>query len=641
MTDLHYLKLLAEKYKNSQEAAAEIINLTATLLRPKGTEYFFSDLHGEYEEFLHQLKSASGVIKRKIDELFFETVSEKERIELANLIYYPEEMMREKKEDFEDWFRVTTARLLEVCAVVSEKSTRAKVRQKAPKEFSHIIDELLNLAQTGRRNYYSGIFEAIMKTGAAEKFISGLCRMIRELAIDKLHIIGDIFDRGPRADIIMDELMSFHDVDIQWGNHDISWLGAYCGNLACVASVIRIGISYNNFDCLEDGYGINLRPLSEFAERVYENDDCKYFMPHVLDENKYDPVNRYVAARMHKAIAVIMFKLEGALYKNHPEYNMDDRLLLDKISKDGKSITILGKTYALRDTNFPTVDFNNPYKLTDGELEVINSLAASFRHSEKLKKHMSFLFNKGSMFLCCNGNLLYHGCIPMTEQGEFDCVSLGGEKLSGRKYLEYIDALVKRAYTAPFSPWSKNDDRDFFWYLWCGPKSPLFGKSKLSAFERYFICDESLCKEDMNPYYKLIENRSICEKIIEEFGLNTDTSAIVNGHVPVKPGQSPIKGGGLLYMIDGGISKAYQKKTGIGGYTFISSSTNNSLAKHMPHEKNNEKQTPVLESVKLMTERVMVSDTDEGTKIKQKINELSDLIFAFKNGEIKEISRHL
>lgn len=634
MTDLHYLKLLSDKYPTAEKAAAEIINLTAILAKPKGTEYFFSDLHGEYEEFLHQLKSASGVIKRKIDELFFETVSERERIELANLIYYPEENMREIKDDFDDWFRVTTARLLDVCAVVSEKATRSKMRKKAPEEFCYIIDELLNLAQTGRRAYYSGIFEAIIKTGVAKSFISGLCRMIRELAVDKLHIIGDIFDRGPRADIIMEELMNFHDVDIQWGNHDIDWLGAYCGNLACVANVIRIGISYNNFDCLEDGYGINLRPLSEFAERVYEFDDCKRFMPHILDENKYDPVDRKVAAKMHKAIAVIMFKLEGEIYKNHPEYNMGERILLDKIKND--EITISGKTYKLQDSNFPTVNFESPFELTPDEKEVINSLAASIRHSEKLKKHMSFLFNKGSMFLCHNGHLLYHGCIPMTEDGEFDTVSFEGKKLFGRTYLEYINSVVKRAYSAPFSPWSRNDDRDFMWYLWCGPKSPLFGKSRMTSFERYFIGEEELCHEEMNPYYKLVESRDICEKIINEFDMNVATSAIVNGHVPVKPGQSPIKGGGLLYMIDGGISKAYQQKTGIGGYTFISSSTKKSLAKHMPHEKSNEKQTPVLESVKLMNERVLVSDTDTGVVIRQKIEELTDLVEAFRNGEIKE-----
>ncbi len=638
MTDLHYLQLLGDRYPTVKSAAAEVMDLTALLSKPKGTEYFFSDLHGEHEEFIHQLKSASGVIKRKIDDLFYETVSERERIELANLIYYPEEALRNvsKDEYFEDWFRVTAARLLEICALVSEKATREKVREKAPKEFENILDELLNLAQTGRRTYYSSVFGAVLKTGMTNEFICAVCKMIRDLAIDKLHIIGDIFDRGPRADFIMNELTTFHNVDIQWGNHDIAWIGAYCGNLACVASVMRIGISYNNFDCLEDGYGINLRPLSEFAERVYKDDNCEIFAPHILDVNKYDPIERGVAAKMHKAIAIIMFKLEGMLYKNHPEYGMDDRIMLDKINYGDGTISLNGKKYKLRDTNFPTVNPEKPFELTEEETEVINSLAASFRHSARLAKHIAFLYNRGGMYLAYNNNLLYHGCIPMTADGEFDKIDFDGIVLSGKKYLDYINAVVKRAYHAQYAPFSQNKDRDFLWYLWCGPKSPLFGKSKLAAFERYFIEDAEVHKEKMNPYYKLIENRDVCEKILAEFDLNHKYSHIINGHVPVKSGESPIKGDGLLYMIDGGISKAYQLKTGIGGYTFISSSTNNSLARHMPQEKNNERLSPVLESVELMKERVMVADTDEGKKIQLRIDELNELIEMYKNGVIKE-----
>ena len=638
MTDLHYLELLSDKYPNRKKAAAQIINLTALLSKPKGTEYFFSDLHGEHEEFIHQLKSASGVIKRKIDELFFETVSERERLDLANLIYYPvkEVLKAQEKEDFEDWFKVTTSRLLDVCATVSEKATRLKVREKAPLEFSHIIDELLNLAQTGRRAYYSSIFSSIIKTGVADEFLSGLCRMIRELAVDRLHIIGDIYDRGARADFIMDELSEFPEVDIQWGNHDIAWLGAWCGNPALVASVVRIAISYNNFDCLEDGYGINLRPLFEFAHEVYKDDECEIFMPHILDENKYDRVEKRAAAKMHKAIAVIMFKLENSIYLNHPEYDMDNRILLDKIDYTNKTIKIDEKNYKLKDGSFPTINPQNPFELTEEEREVINSLASSMRHSEKLKKHIAFLFNKGSMFLNCNKNLLYHGCIPMTQNGEFDIIEIDNKKLYAKEYLEYINEIVKRAYSAEFSLWNKNPERDFLWYLWCGPKSPLFGKSKLSAFERYFIDDKELHKEEMNPYYRLVENREICEKILVEFGLNPENAHIINGHVPVKAGENPIKGDGLLYMIDGGISKAYQEKTGMGGYTFISSSTNNSLARHMPHEKNNEKQTPTLQSVKLMEKRVRIGDTDLGTMIEREISELYDLINAYKSGAIKE-----
>lgn len=638
MTDLHYLELLAEKYPTRLSVAAKIADLTAVLSKPKGTEYFFSDLHGEHEEFIHQLKSASGVIKRKIDELFCEMIPERERIELANLIYYPERfgMRALQKEDFEDWFCITTSRLLDICVCVSEKATRKKVRQIAPENFRHIIDELLNLAQIGKRSYYNKIFKAIIKTGTAYEFVCGLCRMIRELAVDRLHIIGDIFDRGPRADFILEELMSFHNVDIQWGNHDISWIGAWCGQLLCVASVIRIALSYNNFDCIEDGYGINLRPLFELATEKYSDDDCKIFYPHILDENKYDRVEKNLTAKMHKAIAVIMFKLEGKFHQEHPEFNMSDRVFLDKINYATGEITINGKIYELKDKNFPTVNPESPFELTEDEHEVINSLALSMRHSEKLSKHIGFLINNGSMFLCCNGNLLLHGCIPMIKDGAFETIELNEKKLSGREYLECINEIVNRAYNAPFSPWLKNNDRDFLWYLWCGAKSPLFGKSKLAAFERYFIEDDNLHREEMNPYYKLIENRDVCEKILKEFGLNPETSLIINGHVPVKAGENPIKGGGLLYMIDGGISKAYQPKTGIGGYTFISSSTNNSLAKHMPHEKNNEKQTPVLESVKIMEKRVMVGDTDEGVVINKRIHELYDLIDAYNNGLIKE-----
>lgn len=638
MTDLHYLELLADKYPTRQSAAAKVADLTAILSKPKGTEYFFSDLHGEHEEFIHQLKSASGVIKRKIDELFCEMISERERIELANLIYYPEKfgMRALQREDFEDWFSVTISRLLDLCVCVCEKSTREKVRQKAPKEFMHITDELLNLAQIGKRSYYNKIFKAIIKTGTAYEFICGLCKMIRDLSIDRLHIIGDIFDRGARPDFIMEELIGFHDVDIQWGNHDIAWIGAWCGQLLCVASVIRIALSYNSFDCIEDGYGINLRPLFEFATQVYEDDDCSLFYPHILDENKCDRVEKNLAAKMHKAIAVIMFKLEGKLYYEHPEFHMTDRVFLDKINFERGEIEICENTYKLKDNYFPTVNPKEPFELTEEEHEVINSLALSMRHSEKLSKHIAFLINNGSMFLKCNGNLMFHGCIPMTKDGEFEIVEIDGKNLSGKEYLEYINEMVKRAYSAPFSPWLKSNDRDFLWYLWCGPKSPLFGKSKLATFERYFIEDSKTHNEEMNPYYRLIENREVCEKIITEFGLNVENSRIINGHVPVKTGENPIKGGGLLYMIDGGISKAYQPKTGICGYTFISSSTNNSLARHMPHEKNNEKQTPVLESVKIMEKRIMVADTDRGEQINKRIVELYDLIDAYNNGAIKE-----
>jgi fructose-1,6-bisphosphatase III len=644
LVDEHYLNLLAKNYPNAQAAASEIINLKAIMSLPKGTEYFFSDLHGEHAAFLFQLKSASGVVRKKIDELFEQSISEEERTALAKLIYYPESelnLAKHRETGYDDWCRITIYRLVEVCKEAGSKYTRSKVRKKLPENFAYIIDELLH-ADGGKNkpNYCSEIIRAIVQTGMGTEFITALCDLIQQLLIDRLHILGDIFDRGPRADAIMDALSSFHDVDIQWGNHDISWMGAAAGNWACIANVIRLGISYNSFDLLEDGYGINLRPLSVFAEKTYHNDPCKAFLPHILDENQYDPVDIPLAAKMHKAIAVIQFKVEGKLIEKHPEYEMEDRILLKQIDYEKGTVTLDGHIYPLRDTAFPTVNPKDPLELTHEESELLKTIAYSFRHSERLQKHIRFLYSHGSMYLSVNSNLLYHGCIPLTEDGQIVSVRFGNCGLGGREYLQYLDGIVRNAYFAPEGSPERESARDMMWYLWSGAKSPLFGKSKLATFENYFIADKSTHTEKMNPYYAYIEHRETCEAILREFGLDPTSSHIINGHVPVKlkEGESPVKGGGLLFMIDGGISKAYQKQTGIGGYTFIANSRYLALAEHKPLKPGSMfgEDSPKVMVVEAIKQRTTVADTDTGRELSAQIEELSALLESYRNGAIKE-----
>nr|WP_050699467.1 fructose-bisphosphatase class III [Anaeromassilibacillus senegalensis] len=645
MVDPHYLRLLAREYPNADAAASEIINLNAIRYLPKGTEYFFSDLHGEYEAFGYLLNSASGIIRDKIEWLFQKSVGLPDREELADLIYKPEPVLaaKEKGTDaYHEWCRITIYRLVQVCKTVSSKYTRSKVRKKMPEQFAYIIDELLHAdTEETKEQYYGEIIHSIIRTDMAEPFIIAISRLIRQCSIDMLHIIGDIFDRGPHADIVMDELMGYHDVDIQWGNHDISWMGAATGNLALVANVVRLGISYNNFDLLEDGYGINLRALSMFAAEVYQDDPCTIFTPHILDENTYDPVDIPLAAKMHKAIAIIQFKLEGQLIARHPEYQMEDRILLDKIDFRKGTISIQGQTYELTDRLFPTVSPECPLELTQAEEDLIHTLAVSFAHSERLAKHIKYLYAHGGMYKCVNSNLLYHGCIPMTEDGAFDCIPFGDTSRCGRELLDYIDDQVHCAYFAVPGSAERQNASDFLWYLWCGPKSPLFGKSKLAAFERYFILEPETHVERRNPYYSLIEDRSICEKILREFGLDPTCSHIVNGHVPVKirQGESPIKAGGLLFIIDGGISKAYQKQTGIGGYTLIFNSHHLALAQHKPYElakQNLSKNAPSMQIVEIMPHRLTVNDTDNGRNIARQIEELTELLKAYRSGQMKE-----
>ncbi|MDD3261945.1 MAG: fructose-1,6-bisphosphatase [Oscillospiraceae bacterium] len=643
MTDKRFLQLMSKTYPTAQAAAAEIINLKAILTLPKGTEYFFSDLHGESDAFLYQLRSASGVVRRKINEQFEQSLSASDQNELAALVYYPKaglEKARREKSNYDDWSRISIYRLVELCRDASTKYTRSKVRKKMPENFAYIIDELLHASGSNKHQYTNEIIRTIVETGMGDNFITALCGLIQSLLIDRLHIIGDVFDRGPHADLIMDALMEQHDIDLQWGNHDISWMGAACGNAALVANVVRLGISYNNFDVLEDGYGINLRPLSDFAARVYADDPCTCFEPHTLDENEYDPVSLPLAAKMHKAIAIIQLKLEEQLIHRHPEYHMENRLLLERINFAAGTVHVDGVSYPMCDTCFPTIDPKDPLLLTPEEQDLMHALVSSFQHSERLQRHIRFLYSNGSMYLCCNSNLLYHGCIPLKRDGSFADIRIDGKNYHGKSYFDYIDSVVRSAFFSTRGSDKQQSAADFMWYLWCGPLSPLFGKSKLSMFERYFIEDPKTHKEVMNPYYTHLESRETCEAILSEFGLNPQTSHIINGHVPVrlKEGESPVKAGGKLFMIDGGISKAYQKQTGIGGYTFIYNSHYLALAQHMPLApgKNMEDHSPTVQVVEAVKKRITVGDTDTGTELRRQIAELEDLLAAYRSGRCKE-----
>lgn len=636
-----YLRLLARDYPTVDSVASEMVNLSAIKSLPKGTEYFFSDLHGEYESFLHMLRSASGMIRKKIDIVFAKTVESSEREKLATLIYYPEKEIKRltsKNLITDEWRRLTIYRLILVCEAVSAKYTRSRIRKRVPPDLVYILDELLNVTDDINKDfYYDEIINTIIDTQIAESFIESLCNLIQSLAIDKLHIIGDIFDRGPRADIIMDELMKREDVDIQWGNHDISWMGAASGNAALAANVIRISMRYNSFDLLEDGYGLNLRALAVFAADVYKDDDCKLFYPNILDDNIYDPVDVKLAAKMHKAITIIQLKLEGQLINAHPEWNMDSRNIFSRVDFENGVVEENGKIHKLKDMNFPTVDKSDPLKLSEGEEELIKVLVNSFRHSEKLHKHMKFLFSHGSMYKICNQNLMFHGCIPFNDDGSYATVNIAGKEYCGKELLDTIDLMVDKAY---FGRHNRNEcyERDFMWYLWCGSVSPLYGKDKMAFFERIFLEDDELHKEHYNPYYTLYESPDICSTILNTFGIDEKKGHIINGHVPVKikDGESPVKADGKLFVIDGGISKAYQSSTGIAGYTLIYDSHSLSLAEHKPFVSGQSEHTPEVHIVEKMESRVNVADTDRGKEISEKISDLRELLEAYRNGIIKE-----
>lgn len=648
---LKYLKLLSNQYPTIDDACTEIINLQAILNLPKGTEHFLSDIHGEYEPFVHVLKNASGVIKRKIDDIFINSLSQRDRKSLATLIYYPEqklELIMKSEENIEDWYRITLYRLIEMCRYVSSKYTRSKVRKALPKDFSYIIEELLHEQpdRLDKEEYYNEIINTIIRVGRANEFIAALSKLIQNLVIDRLHIIGDIFDRGPGADIIMDTLINYHAVDIQWGNHDIVWMGAAAGSEACIATVIRTSSRYANLGTIEEGYGINLLPLATFAIDFYGDDECKSFSPKIENGKDYTDKDLNLMAKMHKAISIIQFKLEGEIIKRRPYFKMEDRLLLNKIDYKEGTINLDGKTYKLKDNNFPTINPDNPYELNQEEKELVEKLKSSFLNSEKLQKHVSFLFAKGSMYLKYNSNLLYHGCIPLNEDGTLKKVSIGASRkeYSGKAYLDRLEVLVREGYLYKNNPEAKLYGMDIAWYLWNGVDSPLFGKDKMTTFERYFIEEEETHIEKKNYYFELEDDEKACNMIFKEFGLDHKVSHIINGHVPVKikKGESPIKANGKLLVIDGGFSRAYQSQTGIAGYTLIYNSYGLLLVSHEPFESTQkaiEEEKDILSTTIVLeqeVERKRVGDTDNGKELKIQIEDLELLLDAYRKGIIKE-----
>lgn len=651
---LEYLKLLARQYPTVQSASTEIINLRAIQNLPKGTEHFISDVHGEYEAFQHILNSASGVVRVKIDELLGTTVPRSDRDQLATLIYYPEEKLEEierETDDMREWYRITFHRLIDLCCLVSAKYTRSKVRKAMPPEYAYIIDELIHTHyeknEADKRDYYENIISTIIDLDRASNFLIQLCALIKRLAVDHLHLVGDIFDRGPGADVIMDSLMAYHSVDIQWGNHDILWMGAASGSRTLVATVLVNSLRYNNLETIETGYGISLRPLSVFADEFYRHCDISRFEVKVAkeDEDKITDRDRVLCARMHKAISMILFKLEGQKIQRNPDFHMDDRLLLDKIDWDSKTITIDGVTHPMLDTDFPTVNPADPYALTPEEDILINTLTRSFRHSEKLQRHVRFLYSKGSLYRIYNGNLLFHGCIPMHEDGSLMRFSIMGcDDLSGRAFLDYADRVARRAYYNKQGSPERQQGMDFLWWLWAGRSSPIFGRDRMTTFERRFIADESTWVETKNAYYRLYNDPAVCEGILKEFGLEGSHCHIINGHVPVKSrkGESPVKGGGRLVVIDGGFCRAYQKTTGIAGYTLIYNSTCFRLVAHEPfvgksaaiHKNYDIASTSQV--FERLESRAMIRQTDIGQRLQGQIDELIDLVAAFRGGAIVE-----
>ncbi len=643
-----YLKLLSKEFKNTTEVAEEIINLKAILNLPKGTEVFLSDIHGEYAPFTHILNNGAGIIKSKIEETFENRITEKERNTLATLIYYPKEklkLIKQETENLEEWYAITLYRLVEVARKVSSKYTRSKVRKAINSGFEYIIDELLHSqvdSGKDKENYYKQIIKTIIELEQADSFIIAISDLIKRMAIDHLHVIGDIFDRGRYPDLVLDRLMNFHSLDIQWGNHDILWMGAGCGNKANIATVVRICARYNNIGILEDSYGINMRPLSTFAQKTYKNDDCANFMPKVFDYNKYDNSDKNIIAKIQKAITVIQFKMEGQLIKKHPEYHLDNRLLLDKMNIEKGTVTIEGKEYELKDKNFPTIDKNDPYALTSEENEVMERLKESFIHSPSLQKHLKYLYTKGEMYTIFNNNLLFHGCIPTDENGNLKEVEFMGKRLKGKAYFDEINEVVNKVFAT-----RQSELIDIMWFLWISPESPFFGKEKMATFESYFIKDKSLSKEPKSPYYQYSENEEFCVKVLKEFGLEGEDSHILNGHVPVKAkdGESPIKANGKLLVIDGGFAKSFREKTGNAGYILTYNSNGLLLSQNKPFES---VEKAIVEETDIISEiivkktgivRKRVGDTDIGTKLKGEIADLQELMKAYKNGEIKEVER--
>lgn len=651
--DLRYLQLLARCFPTIADASTEIINLEAILNLPKGTEHFLSDLHGEDQAFDHVLRNASGAVKRKVNEIFSNTLRDQEKKDLCTLIYYPEEkleLVREKERDLDDWYRVTLNQLVRVCRNVSSKYTRSKVRKALPKEFSYIIQELLHesTVEPNKSAYVDQIIRTIISTGRADDFIIALANLIQRLTIDLLHVIGDIYDRGPGAHLIMDILCDYHNFDIQWGNHDLLWMGAAAGNRACVANVIRMCLRFGNMATLEDGYGINLLPLATFAMEVYGDDPCTLFLPQTkFADNGMDEKTEHLVAQMHKAMTILQFKLEGEIIRRRPEFGMDDRLLLNHLDLRQGIVEVEGKSYPLADTHFPTVDPADPYRLTEGEQELIEKIAHSFECSEKLKKHMRCFFRHGSMYQVCNSNLLFHASIPMNADGSFKQVRILDQEYAGKALLDKVDQLVREAYFKTGEPEELSFASDYLWYLWCGPDSPLFDKSKMATFERAFIADAETHKEEKGAYYALRTEEEICDKILDEFDVVGEHRHIINGHVPVRSvkGENPIKANGKMLVIDGGFSRPYHSQTGIAGYTLVYHSRGFQLVQHEPFESRAKaieegldiKSTLIM--VELSAHRQMVKDTDQGTELRSQIKELEKLLYAYRNGLIKEKER--
>ena len=653
--DLHYLQLLSQSFPNVAEASTEIINLQAILNLPKGTEHFLADLHGEYEAFQHVIKNASGNIKRKVNELFGNEMRESEKRELCTLIYYPEqklELVKANETDIEDWYRITIHQLVRVCLDVSSKYTRSKVRKSLPNDFSYIIQELLHerTDDANKTAYVSAIIETIITTGRADDFIRAIANVIHRLVIDQLHILGDIFDRGPGAHLIMDTMEKYHSWDIQWGNHDILWMGACAGNEACICNVVRLSLRYNNMATLEEGYGINLIPLATFAMDAYQDDPCQEFIPKDLSGETMDEKSLRLYAQMHKAISILQFKVESAIISRHPEWQMDDRLLLNRIDYEKGTITLDGETYPLTSCCFPTIDPAHPFDLTEEEQLLINKLRHSFKISEKLNRHIRTLLGHGCMYAVVNNNLLFHASVPLNADGTLKEVALpDGKKYKGLELMHNTGMVIRSAFQSDTDPVERANARDFFLYLWCGKDSPLFDKSKMATFERYFLTDPKTHKEEKGYYYQLRDNADVCDAILDAFHVEEPNRHIINGHVPVhvKTGENPIKAGGKLMVIDGGFSQAYHHETGIAGYTLVYHSRGFQLVQHEPFTSSKDailrgtdiKSTEQI--VEMSSHRMLVADTDKGKEIRSQIADLEELLYAYRHGFIKERDRKL
>ncbi len=648
MNDLEFLvlKSMAKQYPTIAAASTEIINLQSILNLPKGTEHFLTDIHGEWEQFNHVLKNGSGTVRRKIDEEFGNTISNKDKKSLATLIYYPEEKLEivlKEEENIEDWYKISLHRLVQIIKRVSSKYTRSKVRKALPVDFAYVIEELITEKEEiqDKEAYYNEIIHTIIRIGRAQPFIIALSKLIQRLVIDHLHIVGDIYDRGPGPHIIMDTLCQYHSVDVQWGNHDIVWMGAAAGSMVCIANVIRVAARYGILSTIEDGYGINLLPLATFALENYADTDCEQFT--IKYNTDYNTKDLSLDTRMHKAISMIQFKLEGQVIMRHPEFQMEGRMLLDKIDYERKTVVVDGKEYPMKDVDFPTINKDKPYELSEEELKVMLRLQQAFMKCEKLQRHVRFLYAKGGMYKIYNGNLLYHGCVPMNEDGTLAKVEVCGKEYSGRNLYDILEYYARRGYYAK-DPAARSNGQDMIWYIWTGPGSPVFGKEKMATFERYFIDAKETHVEKKNAYYSLLENEEAVNRILEEFGLDPNGAHIVNGHVPVEQihGESPIKCGGKLLIIDGGFSKAYQKKTGIAGYTLVCNSRGMRLAAHEPFESMEaavKKESDIFSDsivVENYYNRKLVADTDAGREIKETIYYLEELLEAYRDAAIIE-----